>query len=420
MLTYAEIRAAHPGLWIEAGDEWLAIAQHAWTASDDLKTDVHVKIEVGWVSVAGQQAASNVADLVDQLRVASFECRASGLICKGLGHALQIAQDCLNHAIELAAREGLSVDDEGRTHLPIDPMFHHDRDWQQPAQQARSIAEFLISTAVSGASQAEETATRLLNRFAGNTDLTDIQQAERDLGDASRAEVDMLTGMVPAIGGQKEMAAWWASLSADDRHTLTLAVPGRLEDRSGIPGSVQSGLRSDQYDGAKVATWAAGHWNDTSDDPFQDNCTNFVSDALEGGGVPQRSDFWIGNLSDDSWSKGQQTGIGFLDEHDYSHSGTWAQAQDSYDFWRQHGQEVSPQDVRPGDIIYWEQDGPGGDHPPGTVHHSAVVTAVVDGDIRYTQHSGEQLNASLDGREPEFQEENGRQKIHIIRPRPDW
>src|SRR5262249_2934347 len=127
-----------------------------------------------------------------------------------------------------------------------------------------------------------------------------------------------------------------------------------------------------------------------------------------------------GNLSGDSWSKGQQTGVGFIDEHDYSHSATWAQAQDSYDFWKQHGQEISPQDAKPGDIIYWEQDGPGGDRPPGTVHHAAVVTAVVDGDIRYTQHSGEQLNASLDGREPEFQEENGQQKVHIIRPRPDW
>jgi hypothetical protein len=81
--------------------------------------------------------------------------------------------------------------------------------------------------------------------------------------------------------------------------------------------------------------------------------------------------------------------------------------------------EISPQDAKPGDIIYWEQDGPGGDHSPGTVHHAAVV-AVVDGDIRYTQHPGGQLNASLDGREPEFQEENGRQKVGLIRPRPDW
>jgi hypothetical protein len=410
----------------DSGDEWLALAKGAWAASDDLNNDVHVKIQQGWVSAAGQLAASSIQDLINQLRVASFECRASGLVCKGMGHALQIAQDSLDYAINLAQQEGLSVDDDGGIHLPTDPMFHHDADWQRSAGQTRNTVDFLIYTAVMGASRAEDTTTKLLNRYAGNTGLTDLTQAEDgDLGAASRAEVEMLAGTVPITDDQDELAAWWASLSPVDQQTLTLAAPGTLAGRPGVPDSALSGLRSDTYDGAKVAAWATDHWNDTSDDPFKDNCTNFVSDALEGGGVPQKNDFWTGHFGSDSWGKGVQTGIELpdgtpLDRVDYSHGGTWAQAQDSYNFWKQHGQEVSPQDAQPGDIIYWEQDGPGGDKPSGTVHHSAVVTAVVDGDIRYTQHSGEQLDASLDGREPQFEEGSGHQKIHIVRPKPHW
>ena len=77
-------------------------------------------------------------------------------------------------------------------------------------------------------------------------------------------------------------------------------------------------------------------------------------------------------------------------------------------------------DARPGDIIYWEQADGGSDIPAGHVHHTAIVTSVVDGDVRYTQHSGNQLNASLDGRAPVNELSGGKQRIHIVRPDPDW
>jgi hypothetical protein len=67
-----------------------------------------------------------------------------------------------------------------------------------------------------------------------------------------------------------------------------------------------------------------------------------------------------------------------------------------------------------------EQDEAGYDITPGSVHHTAVVTSVVDGDIRYTQHSGNQLHASLDGRGGVNALTGGTQRIHIVRPNPDW
>ena len=147
-----------------------------------------------------------------------------------------------------------------------------------------------------------------------------------------------------------------------------------------------------------------------------------TQNALEGGGLQQHNDIWTGTLSEDSWSKGPQTGWGWFDEHNYTHSASWAQAQTSYDFWTDpdRGTEVDIADAQPGDIVYWEQEDDGHDIPPGTVHHAAVVTSVVDGDIRYTQHSGNQINASLDGRAPVNEFDGGRQKVHVVRPHPDW
>jgi hypothetical protein len=188
-----------------------------------------------------------------------------------------------------------------------------------------------------------------------------------------------------------------------------------LEGLDGIPDSVKADLKgSGGYDHTKVAKWAVDHWNDTRDDAFDDNCTNFASNALLGGGVPMKDDTW-GTLDGDSWDRGVQSGWGWLDQHDYSHSGSWAQAQTSYEFWKRHGQEVGAQDAQPGDIIYWEYD-----DGSGKIHHAAVVTSVVDGDVRYTQHSGAQLNASMDGRLPFFEDEDGKQKIHIVRANPNW
>jgi Putative amidase domain len=416
MVTFAQLRDARPELWAGSGDEWLAVAGHAFDAATDLRSDVQAPLAGGaWTDHAGHQAATSVQELVDALTVASLECRSVGYICKGFGHVLKIAQDSLGSALGQATKAGLTVDDTGTVHLPADPMIHHDPELAAEYQQARSRVITLIDDAVDAASQADRKVHDMLDRFAQAVNVTSVDQAENtDLRDAAQTELALLAGTIPH-GSRDQVAAWWSSLPDDDRKTLLLGVPAQLEGLDGIPADVKAGLKGNsRYDHTKVAQWAMDHWSDNSDDPFDDNCTNFASDALQGGGVPMKDGFW-GTFDGDSWDKGVQTGWGWFDEHNYSHSGSWAQAQTSYDFWRQHGTEVGVQDAQPGDIIYWERD-----DGSGTVHHAAVVTGVVDGDIRYTQHSGNQLNASLDGREPLFDAGDGKQKIHIVRVNPDW
>jgi Putative amidase domain len=408
--------------WTSAANEWNNNAGQLLQAAQNLDDLARKPLtNGGWTGPAGEQAARHIQDLVDRLKVDSLECKAVALVVHGLAHSFQIAQGSLRTALRQATDGLFRVDDSGTVHLPDGPMVRHDPDYGDWCRTERRRLQYLVDQALAGATQADHTGHDALDRLSQKTNVTSVEEAEDgDLGDASKTEVAMIAGTVPS-GSRDQVAAWWASLSDADRQTLKLCAPWALENLDGIPDDVKKELKgSDKYDRTGVAKWAIDHWNDNSDDPFRDNCTNFASDALEGGGVKQHNDFWMGTLSDNSWSKGAQTGWGFLDEHDYSHSGSWAQAQTSYEFWTKHGQEVSMADARPGDIIYWEQGDDGYDIPRGEVHHAAVVTSVVDGDIRYTQHSGNQIEASLDGRMPVNEMSGGHQRIHIVRPKPDW
>jgi hypothetical protein len=423
VVTLAQLRDLKVETWTTAANEWNDKAVKLLGQAKNLRDLVRTPLNGGWTGVGGEQAKAQVQHLMEMLEIDSLECKAVALVLHGCAHAFQIEQSSLHTALATASKGEFRVDDDGTVHLPTNPMVRHDPDYNQWAREQQQRIQKLIDDAVEMATKTDTTAHDELDKLSTRTNVTKIDDAENgDLGDASKTEISLIAGTVPT-GNKDQIADWWNSLTDDDRKTLEGAVPWQLEGLDGIPADVKNQLHgSDGYDRTGVAGWARDHWNDNSDDPFRDNCTNFASNALAGGGLPQHADFWAGNFSGDSWSKGSQTGWGFFDEHDYSHSASWAQAQTSYNFWTEpgHGSEVDPSDVRPGDIIYFEQTETGYDIAPGTVHHAAVVTSVVDGTIYYTQHSGNQIDASLDGRDGVNALNGGQNKVHVVRPDPDW
>ncbi|MER0481455.1 amidase domain-containing protein [Streptomyces sp. Edi2] len=104
------------------------------------------------------------------------------------------------------------------------------------------------------------------------------------------------------------------------------------------------------------------------------------------------------------------------------YSKSWAGAENQQNFMLKHGgQEVPQSQARPGDIIYYEQQGPGAENEQGHTHHAAVVTSVTpDGEIKYTEHQGPYQHVSLQGRLPATEKAERQQKIRIVRPHPDW
>jgi hypothetical protein len=414
MVTFGQLREAKPYQWLTAGDEWRTRAGTALSFAKRVRQQREVVKDAWSESAARDQAVTKLTDLMNQLLITSVEHRAVSIVCKGLGHVLKISQDLLLRGVDTAERLGMRIDEDGTVHqapnsAPSDRVATFDSAYQQ--------ATYLIDTAIDTASRADRQAHDALVELADAVDERSLEHAlDEDLGNASRLEMRMIADALPD-GNAWQNAAWWQSLSPEDHELLKRAAAPELQDLVGIPDDVKRELRgSAKFDRAGAAGWAEDHWDDTSDDNYDNNCTNFTSNALrEGGDLKYRWGLG-GVLDDDSWGKAPHTGWDDFDVRTYRRSSSWVQAPDLKDFMLEHGgSEVSQTDARPGDIVFWE-------NPDGTIHHAAVVTGAVDGDLRYTQHSGGRLDASL-GDRGEVQENTdggSHQKIHIVRVNPNW
>ncbi|GLW27488.1 amidase domain-containing protein [Actinoplanes regularis] len=421
MVSMAQLRDLDVAAWQTGADEWRARYTNLLSTVTYLHEDLDPRVSAGaWTGPAGDAAIAHLRGVINGLEIDALECQAVSLVLSGLTHAFRISQHSLRSALGAARLDDFPVTGDGLVQLPDTSMARHDPEFAESARVQRDRLQKLVQQAVDAATLADRKAYEMLDHLSQQTFQTDAGAAlNEDVGMASKLEVDLIAATVPD-GGPDEVAAWWAGLPPEDQQTLRMAVPWALENLPGIPADVRSALHGEGYDRAEAVKWALDHWNDNSVDLFQESCTEFMSNALEAGGMQRHIDFWGGVFSENSWGHGKQfpSPLDGLNKIDYSHAASWANAQDSYNFWTAHGTQVAESEAQPGDIAYWET--PAASGGPGTVHHTAVVTAVVDGDIRYTQHNINQVNASLDARAPIAELGGSQDVIHFVRPKPDW
>jgi hypothetical protein len=358
-------------------------------------------------TTAGDRALTHLYQRVDGLKIISVEHRATAMVAKGLGHALTVCQHSLLHAIRLAELAGLRIDDQGTVSappagVPTDRVASFDNAYRS--------AIFLIDSALDAASQADRSAFDGFEQLSAASGQTDLETAiADDLNLASRLEMTMISGVLPS-GNSAQNEVWWNSLSPEDQTLLKQAAASELECLPGIPNDVKNEVRGDSgYNRARAAGWAEAHWNDRSVDYYEDNnCTNFASEAMAGGGgLAQHGTFLF---DEDAWGKGKSLGNESLDQKTHRRTDSWVQAPALKDVLLNNGGTVvSHTEARPGDLIFWEDAN-------GEVHHTAVVTGNIDGDVRYTQHSTNQVDASLDERGAI----NGQEKTYVVRVNPNW
>jgi hypothetical protein len=166
------------------------------------------------------------------------------------------------------------------------------------------------------------------------------------------------------------------------------AAAGKLGTLDGIPASVKAELRGNTgINRVAVVNWALDNTFNTTDEPDKDNCTNFVSDALLAGGMLQ-SGTLLDRSDPNAWFKWSPLGI----NSKYTRSWTWDGAANLERFLLQNGSnEVPYSQAQPGDIAFYSND--------GGIYHSAVVTAVVNGQVFYSQHTPGEQNASWASRQ---------------------
>lgn len=243
------------------------------------------------------------------------------------------------------------------------------------------------------------------------------------LVEASHLEFDILRADIPIGKDPHLVRTWWDGLTPQQQKDLMRADPVTLADLKGLPPEVGRELRGPdgKIDRVEMVRYALDHWDKKDDLKFDNNCANFTSSALEAGGMQKKFDFWMGPRGDNTWGRESGLGWGWVDQRAY-HSRSWAQAKGLHEFLvRNGGEEVTRSDARPGDIIFYEQVAPDPDEPQGEIYHAAVVTSVTpDGDIKLTQHTSSFQNVSLDSRVHVATRNHGEQRVHIVRPHPDW
>lgn len=420
MVDFAQLRDAKPDSWQAAADDWVKLAEEAEQSARDIYDQGKAALDEHWTDQVGEHAGQRLKDLANSFEVAAAEIRSVVSTLDGLADAAKLARSSLHSAVDYAHRSGMNVDDAGHVTMSDPRTMHNDPD----AQQLRGDSQRLIDEAVAEANRIDQDAAGELNRLKGTVGQTDLDKAlNEDQAAASQNEVELMRDALPNGQDPRTVAAWWNNLTPQQQDEFERAVPVQLYDLDGIPQNVKDQLKGNYgYDRVELVRWAEQNWNNSDIDVFDNNCTQFVSTGLEHAGMKQHMSDWTGTFDDDGWGHGGQTGWDWLDKHDHSHTKSWASADDNRNFMVNHGGEtIPPGQARPGDIVYFEQAGPGGPTDPGKVHHAAIVTSVTpDGDIHYTQHTDSRLNVSLNGRLPHNENTEGDQNIVIVRPHPNY
>ncbi|MFF4651430.1 amidase domain-containing protein [Streptomyces sp. NPDC001380] len=420
MVTIAQLKQANPAMWQSAAEGWLNLAKESEQACNDIHDQGRGPLDEHWQDRVGQAARGQLARDADTLEAGADIMRGVAMVLDGLTTSIEYAQRTLQDGLDLAARYSFDVDGQTGALTP-----NGSGDVPEGHRYGAEVSA-LLDEALRQAGQADRKAADELRRLAGTTGVTDPDVAlNRYQGEASQTELSMYRGDIPDGSDPALVSEWWDSLTPQQQEQLKLSNPVEIAGLDGIPDGVKQELRGTdgKFDRVEFVRWTMEHWDDDNVDiDGENNCTNFASEGLHHSGVQYKG--W-NTLDDDGWGKSTAGGWGWdwLDRNGHTHTNSWGGAQNLHDFLNRNGShEVPLSQAKPGDIIFFEEASDQNEHiKQGTIHHTAVVTAVTpDGDIRYTQHSDQRLNVSLNGREHHETTAEGQQNIRVVRVEPNW
>ncbi|EPH02396.1 hypothetical protein HMPREF1531_01702 [Propionibacterium sp. oral taxon 192 str. F0372] len=430
MLTVSQVMNSNPSQWGDAEEALARMSKDMNEAADGLYNRAGGKLENFWTDANGKQAHTRITELASSYSVLAMLLRAACSVLTGLDLSLGTCRNTVVDLLGQAKAYGFSVAEDGSVELSSEQMSSTNP--TNAVVKAHSI-EAGLKDALSDATRIDEEAAKMLGdeRMTqldfdkdGDVDADDIK-GHRDDGQtldmSSQAALKEILAAMPLDGTEQEQQQWWNSLSKEEQQMYMNAAPLEVAGMKGVPDDVKSQMSgSDElgYDRLRLLQYAQDHWNDSSIDwDKKNNCTNFVSLALENAGLDPKGTF---TLQDDSWGHGSWTqGPWGLNPGSYSDS--WGGADAQHDlFTRSGSQEVQQGDVRPGDIAYWSQQG-AGENSAGVEHHAAIVTGVLpNGDVLYTQHTGNREDQSLAARLPYNNVQEGDQDIRFVRVKQTW
>lgn len=425
MVNVTDLDSARPSLGLSAVTDWRDLSTDLGRVSQQIESEVYAAIFLGsWSGTAAGTAQQRMQRMTKALEAAQGEVSAVSDVLEGLAEAMSVCQRELDEARQLATRYGLTIEADGTvTAYPGSPLEQAVKEfvaWAEGKQAPPQIAEVqeLVRDALRRATKADQEAAAELRTLASHAEQSNPEKAYGDNtysdGDglaASRLELQMIGQSIPT-GPPSLVSHWWAGLSSSEKTMLMEAAPGTIGTLAGIPASVQAQLRgTNGVNRVAIVNYALENTFNGRDDVDKDNCTNFASDALLAGGLQQKGNFFtdkalLGDNIDGNWYK-----TSVPDVHaGSSRSHSWGGASDLHQFLVHNGsKEVPYSQALPGDIAFFK-DSKG-------IYHTAVVTAKVNGQIFYSQHTPGEQNASWGARQNS--PDNTSSSIIIVQPGSD-
>lgn len=418
MTTFRQLADADAQPFAAAADDWLSLAQESEASADHLYERDGKALEASWADAVGERARQTVRKVAQDFQAAGMSMRGILSTLDGFADAIALCKRNLDSAVDFAVRAGLTVEQDGRVTVPAGAS---EQRLIEQADQARR----LIEDAVRDATEIDRLAAASLNRLTEPAGITAVltqqelraQVLDQPVRDATGATLEMIKRTMPRDAGPDEQAAWWNSLSPEQREQYMKAAPVELHDMPGVPDDVRKELiGGDGLNRVEMLRWVAEYGDTTHTDVSgMSNCTNFVSHAMrDGGGLPEEGE-GQGWLNRDDWytNRGEPGDRPYL-PNNKDHSEPWAAAQNHHDYMLRHGGETVPvEQAKPGDIVYFKDE--------ANIHHAAVVTAVLpDGEVVYTQHTPSLSSLGLNDRAPHNEINGGPDTPIIVRPHPDW
>ncbi|RRD46340.1 amidase domain-containing protein [Tessaracoccus sp. OH4464_COT-324] len=378
------------------------------------------KLSSNWKDKYASKARDEMEREARSCEILAMKLRGAVSILDGFVAAMQTQRRELELAVIQAEAHSYYVNDDGQVRA-------HDPTKQSEADAYTPVIQGILSDA----SAIDSEATKLLGELEqhaldvdkdGDVDEDDVNTMRDEVLDGTaQATLDLMRQSMPTDASAEEQREWWEGLTDEQRQQFMLALPLEVYGMEGVPEEVKRELEGDDgYNRMTMLQFALDNANNRDMDIFDSNCAHFVSSALEAAGMKPKG--WV-TLQDDAWGHNEfsQWDTSWRD-FGPSHTYSWVNAEANQNFFLNNGGErVDRSDVRPGDIIYWEQ---AGDHPTlaeGETSHAAIVTGVTpSGDILYTQHTDSRDNVSLNGRLPHTNVTKGDQNIVIVRPRETW
>ncbi|MGW2838436.1 amidase domain-containing protein [Streptomyces sp. NPDC001493] len=204
--------------------------------------------------------------------------------------------------------------------------------------------------------------------------------------------------------GSDALSQLGSELTADDSadttgmpDAVTTDADGNLNASETSSGTVTTVSTHAQYaadiSGGGTATWARAHSNSAHN--YGNDCTNFASKSLNGGGGMDKKwgsrldrhkdDYWWRNTNYSYWKQSDSWSMAY-------HLANFISRQATDSWHTNKGQ------VHLGDIVFYNWNDKGDDHPNGFkgISHASVVTKIDShGNIYISQHSTNRKNYPL-------------------------